>query len=121
MVDARLPVLQVVAGTICTAEFFIFATLDLHTLMANDRAVGGAIFGGSIIVIVIYAVLMLYAWEVTVRVTAFVGVALLLAILAWIGYTMATTPPPEPIADIPDVPAAPAAGSQPAEKKGAAQ
>jgi len=71
--------------------------------MANDRAVGGAIFGGSIIGIILYAVLLLYAWEITIRVTAFIGVALLLAILAWIGYTMATTPPPEPITEIPEM------------------
>lgn len=71
--------------------------------MANDRVVGGTVFGGSVIGIVLYAVLLLYAWEITIRVTAFVGVALLLAILAWIGYTMATTPPPEPITEIPEM------------------
>ncbi|MGD0478281.1 MAG: transcriptional regulator [Nitrososphaerales archaeon] len=71
--------------------------------MANDRAVGGAIFGGSVIGVILYAVLMIYPWEITIRVTAFVGVALLLAILAWIGYTMATTPPPEPITETPEV------------------
>jgi len=75
--------------------------------MANDRVVGGAIFGGSVIGIILYAVLLIYAWEITIRVTAFIGVALLLAILAWIGYTMATTPPPEPIAEIPEVRAPP--------------
>ena len=72
--------------------------------MANDRAVGGAVFGGSIIGIIIYAILIIdgKTWEYTLRVTAFIGVALILAILAWIGYTMATTPPPEPITDIPE-------------------
>ena len=72
-------------------------------LMANDRAVGGAIFGGSIVGIIIYALLLVFEWEITIRVTAFIGVALLLGILAWIGYTMATTPPPEPITEIPDM------------------
>lgn len=88
--------------------------------MANDRMIGSAIFGGSVIGIIVYALLLWYWWQATLEVTAFIGVALILAILAWIGYTMATTPPPEPIADIPDVPSAPAAGSQPAEKKGTA-
>ena len=83
--------------------------------MANDRAVGGAIFGGSIFGVILYAVLLFYAWEQTIKVTAFLGVALLLGILAWIGYTMATTPPPEPITDIPDVPGTPKAG--PGEQK----
>jgi predicted DNA-binding transcriptional regulator len=65
--------------------------------MAGDRTIGGAILIGSAVGIVIYGLLMAYAWQVTLRVTAFVGAALLLGILAWIGYTMATTPPPEPI------------------------
>jgi predicted DNA-binding transcriptional regulator len=73
--------------------------------MANDRAVGATIFAGSILGIVIYGILEYY-WESEVlAITAFLGIALLLGILAWIGYTMATTPPPEPITDIPDVPA----------------
>lgn len=70
--------------------------------MANDRAVGGLIFGGSVVGIVLYGLLLAYFWKITIIVTAFIGVALILGILAWIGYTMATTPPPEPIAEIPD-------------------
>ncbi len=68
--------------------------------MANDRALGGAIFGGSIIGIIIYAGL-LYWWPLIIlQVTAFLAVVVLLGILAWIGWTMATTPPPEPITDL---------------------
>lgn len=88
--------------------------------MANDRVIGGAILGGSIIGIVVYGLLLWWAWEITIRVTAFLGVALLLGILAWIGYTMATTPPPEPITDIPEVggePKAPATSESGTEKK----
>ena len=71
--------------------------------MANDRLIGGAIFGGSIIGVVIYG-LLIYLWPIQVlEVSAFLAVLLVLGILAWIGYTMATTPPPEPIAEIPDV------------------
>jgi len=82
--------------------------------MANDRAVGAIIFIGSILGIIVYGVLEYY-WESDVlAVTAFLGIALLLGILAWIGYTMATTPPPEPITDIPEVPAPPKAA--PSEK-----
>ena len=70
--------------------------------MANDRAIGGTIFGGSIMGIVVYG-LLIYYWPLLVlEITAFLAVLLLLAILAWIGYTMATTPPPEPITDIPE-------------------
>jgi predicted DNA-binding transcriptional regulator len=71
--------------------------------LANDRAIGGAIFGGSIIGIILYAALLWFFPSATLEVTAFLAVALLLGILAWIGYTMATTPPPEPITDMGDM------------------
>jgi len=88
--------------------------------MANDRAVGGGILIGSIIGIIIYG-LLIYFWPLLVlEITAFLAVLVLLAILAWIGYTMATTPPPEPIADIPEMaPEKPgaSAGSPASDKK----
>ena len=34
------------------------------------------------------------------QLTAFIAVAGVLGILAWIGYTLATTPPPKPIEEI---------------------
>ncbi len=71
--------------------------------MANDRAVGAAILVGSILGIVVYGILLVYYEGIVLAVTAFVAVFLILGILAWIGYTMATTPPPEPITDIPEV------------------
>jgi predicted DNA-binding transcriptional regulator len=79
--------------------------------MANDRAIGGAILGGSIIGIILYGLLIFYWPLVVLEITAFLAVLILLAILAWIGYTMATTPPPEPITDIPEM-----APEKPAEK-----
>jgi predicted DNA-binding transcriptional regulator len=79
--------------------------------MANDRAIGGAILGGSIIGIIVYGLLIFYWPLVVLEITAFLAVLILLAILAWIGYTMATTPPPEPITDIPEM-----APEKPAEK-----
>jgi predicted DNA-binding transcriptional regulator len=84
--------------------------------MANDRAIGGTIFGGSILGIIIYG-LLIFWWPLAVlEVTAFLAVLLLLAILAWIGYTMATTPPPEPITDIPEMsPEKPASETKPKE------
>jgi len=86
--------------------------------MANDRAIGGGILIGSILGIIIYG-LLIYWWPLLVlEITAFVAVLVLLAILAWIGYTMATTPPPEPITDIPEMaPEKPAAGTPDAPKK----
>jgi len=71
--------------------------------MANDRAIGGAILVGSVLGIIVYG-LLIYWWPLQVlEITAFLAVLVLLAILAWIGYTMATTPPPEPITDIPEM------------------
>jgi predicted DNA-binding transcriptional regulator len=88
--------------------------------MANDRAIGGGILIGSILGIIVYG-LLIYWWPLQVlEITAFVAVLVLLAILAWIGYTMATTPPPEPITDIPEMaPEKPGAGpgTQAAPKK----
>jgi predicted DNA-binding transcriptional regulator len=87
--------------------------------MANDRAIGGGILVGSVLGIIVYG-LLIYWWPLQVlEITAFLAVLVLLAILAWIGYTMATTPPPEPITDIPEVaPEKPAAGTgMPSETK----
>jgi len=87
--------------------------------LASDKAIGGGIFGGSVIGIIVYALLLFYpqTWELTLRVTAFLGVGLLLGILAWIGWTMATTPPPEPITDIPDTIPEGKPGSEQTQKK----
>jgi len=84
--------------------------------MANDRALGSAILAGSVIGIIVYGYL-LYRWPLIIlEITAFVAIVVLLGILAWIGYTMATTPPPEPISDMAPPPAPAAAGAA-GEKK----
>ncbi|MGA2462614.1 MAG: transcriptional regulator [Candidatus Bathyarchaeia archaeon] len=65
--------------------------------MNKDRAIGTALLVGSVVGIIVYAWLV-YAFPVMVlQVTAFVAVAGVLIILAWIGWTMATTPPPVPL------------------------
>jgi predicted DNA-binding transcriptional regulator len=84
--------------------------------MANDRALGSAILAGSVVGIIVYGVL-LYFWPLIVlEITAFVAVVVLLGMRAWIGWTMATTPPPEPISDA-AMPSAAPATSAPAEEK----
>ena len=70
--------------------------------MADDRTLGGIILVGSLAAIVIYFWLLFvspWAW-LTIKVSAFVAVGLVLLIVAWIGYTLATTPPPMPLEDI---------------------
>lgn len=56
----------------------------------------------SIVVIIIYAWILFFTqWSMLLmQVTLMVAVAGVLGILAWIGYTLATTPPPKPIEKI---------------------
>jgi len=70
--------------------------------MSRDQVIGVAILTGSIGGIILYFYLVfLSAWiQLTMQLTAFIAVAGVLGILAWIGYTLATTPPPKPIEEI---------------------
>lgn len=68
--------------------------------MAKDRAVGAALVVGAVLGIIIYGILMFYNGGIALlvlKITAFVAVAAILVILGWIGYVMATTPPPMPL------------------------
>lgn len=83
--------------------------------MSKDQAIGAAILTVCIIVAVGYLVTLFYPqWLVTIgllgstlnvqfwviAIPVFVAFIAILAIGAWIGYTMATTPPPKPIEEI---------------------
>ncbi len=87
--------------------------------MSKDQAIGGAILTVCIIVAVAYAVTLFFPADVsrilgmtvdantgtTVRLYAvlvpvFIAFVAILLIGAWIGWTMATTPPPKPIEEI---------------------
>ena len=72
--------------------------------MEKDQSIGLLIFVASIIGILAYLWLVITYPLIVLQITAFVGVALLLAILGWIGWTMARTPPPPPIEPDPDQP-----------------
>ena len=56
----------------------------------------------SIVVILVYAWLVfLTRYDILVlKATAFVAVAAVFGILGWVGYALATTPPPKPIEEI---------------------
>jgi len=71
--------------------------------MTKDQVIGALILIGSIAGIMIYGWLVGFSpWPlITVQVTAFLGIAVILAILAWIGWTLATTPAPTPIEETP--------------------
>ena len=69
--------------------------------MPSDKSVGGILLLIGVAGIVVYGYLLFLVDPaislVILKLTAFLAVAMILAIVAWIGYTMATTPPPEPI------------------------
>ena len=79
-------------------------------MVGKDQGIGGAILAVCVIVAVGFVVLVvdpgLFSLNATsvrlVAVLVLVSAAFIaiLAIGAWIGYTMATTPPPKPIEEI---------------------
>ena len=80
--------------------------------MNRDQAIGTALLVISIIVIIVYGWLVFLPPDWTVpglnipidlfmlKLTGFIAVAGIFGILGWIGYTLATTPPPKPIEEI---------------------
>jgi len=56
----------------------------------------------GVIGILLYGWLVFFSpWQVLIlQLTAFVAVAAVFGILAWVGYALATTPPPKPIEEI---------------------
>ena len=69
--------------------------------MDKDQGLGWLILIFSVLGIVLYYYLVfMSAWSLlTIQVSAFLAVAMMLLIFAWIGYTLATTPPPMPLED----------------------
>jgi predicted DNA-binding transcriptional regulator len=65
--------------------------------MNKDQGIGAVLLVASIAGIVVYAWLLFTYAIVVLQITAFVAVAAVLVIAAWIGWTMATTPPPAPL------------------------
>ncbi|AEA13357.1 transcription regulator containing HTH domain-like protein [Thermoproteus uzoniensis 768-20] len=70
--------------------------------MHRDKAVGIGLLILSVLVIVVYAWLVfLTKYDIVVlKATAFLAVAAVFGILGWVGYALATTPPPKPIEEI---------------------
>jgi len=70
--------------------------------MSRDQLVGAILLIASIAVILAYAwLIFLTPWsQLVMQITLFLAVAGVFGILAWIGYTLATTPPPKPIEEI---------------------
>jgi predicted DNA-binding transcriptional regulator len=67
----------------------------------KDQFLGLGILVGSILGIIIYGWLVfLVAPIIVLQITAFIAILALLGILAWIGYTLATTLPPKRIEEL---------------------
>jgi len=71
--------------------------------MNRDKAVGLALLVVSIVIIIAYAYVMFAPTHYALfllKLTGVVAVAVVFGILAWVGYALATTPPPKPIEEI---------------------
>jgi predicted DNA-binding transcriptional regulator len=71
----------------------------------KDQIIGSGLLIISIIVIIIYGWLVFFpprpSWDIyTLKATGFIAILGVFGILGWIGYTLATTPPPKPIEEI---------------------
>jgi len=62
--------------------------------MNKDQGIGVVILVVSIVGVLVYAWLLFTYAILVLQITAFIAVAAVLVIAAWIGWTMATTPPP---------------------------
>ncbi len=66
--------------------------------MSSDKNMGLLLLAVGAVGILLYGwLIFFYAPLLMLEITAFLAVAAVLGIVAWIGYTMATTPPPEPV------------------------
>jgi predicted DNA-binding transcriptional regulator len=65
--------------------------------MNKDQGIGAVLLVASIIGVIVYAWLLFAYPIVVLQITAFIAVAAILVIAAWIGWTMATTSPPAPL------------------------
>jgi len=68
--------------------------------MSKDQVVGIILLLASIIGIIVYGYLIYMYPMIVTQITLFIAVAAVGLIVAWIGYTLATTPPPKPIEEI---------------------
>jgi predicted DNA-binding transcriptional regulator len=71
----------------------------------KDQFIGAALLTASLIVVIAYVWLVFFppltgADIFMLKLTGTVAVAGVFGILSWIGYTLATTPPPKPIEEI---------------------
>jgi len=77
-------------------------------MVSKDQTIGGIIFIVCVVVAILYTIGLFYfgnplSWEIQftlVVIPVFIAFMAVMFIGAWIGWTMATTPPPKPIEEI---------------------
>ena len=80
-------------------------------MVSKDQGIGGAILAVSVIIAIVYVLLVSVPQQLfglngndvrldAVLILVSIAFIAILAIGAWIGWTMATTPPPKPIEEI---------------------
>jgi len=72
--------------------------------MNKDKVVGISLIGGAILVSIMIIYLLFLAGDavalLTMKIIVTLAIIAIAGIAGWIGYTLATTPPPKPIEEI---------------------
>jgi len=70
--------------------------------LSRDQVIGLLLLIAAIAGILIYGWIIFFTdwFLLLLQITGFIAVAGVLGILAWIGYTLVTTPPPKPIEEV---------------------
>ncbi len=73
-------------------------------MVSKDQAVGAGMVVGSLVVLGAIIYLLFFApptiATMTLKIIVAIAVGVVAGLVAWIGYTLATTPPPKPIEEI---------------------
>jgi len=73
-----------------------------YAMVSRDQAVGAGLVAVAILVFGAILYLLFFSpWALlTLKIIAIIGVGVIAGLVGWIGYTLATTPPPKPIEEI---------------------
>ncbi len=69
---------------------------------SKDQLVGSSLLAGSVIImaVIIYLLFFTPFALITLKIIVTIGIGIIAGLVGWIGYTLATTPPPKPIEEI---------------------
>ena len=71
----------------------------------SDKGIGAVMLAGAIIALIIYLLALFFppwggiggfAWYIAITIVALIAVGAVCVIIAWVGYTLLTTPAPTP-------------------------